>query len=230
MRGPLQHSVTAVCGWAEGRLTDGDGIRARRSGDGLPNGKRDRSAEARDRGWGSELVITVITGVIACVGRGDAGPCSHGGIVAGQGVAELVANGDGADAERARGSRSSSRGDEVQHGVGDHTRGRAIVIATDDAARSRRRWIAGRPHGRGCGGQAAARRAAVDGAKLRGGRDAEAAAGSDGGSSASGAGADAPSRDVRWGARRKNVEATLAEARTASDRRGERRRHAALTL
>ena len=37
-----------------------------------------------------------------------------------------------------------------------------------------------------------------------------------------------PRRTV--GARRKNVEATLAEARTASDRRGERRRHAALTL
>ena len=42
-------------------------------------------------------------------------------------------------------------------------------------------------------------------------------------------GRDAMPRPRRGGTA-KNVEATLAEARTASDRRGERRRHAALTL
>jgi len=50
MRAPVLHSVTAVCGWAEGRLTQSDGTRPQRSVDGLPNGKRGRSAEASDRG------------------------------------------------------------------------------------------------------------------------------------------------------------------------------------
>jgi len=78
-----------VC-WAEGRLTQSDGIRARRFGDGLPNGKRGRSADARDRGWRSAFVTTVNAGV-------------------GRGVTAPIANGDGADAGVARGSRSSPR-------------------------------------------------------------------------------------------------------------------------
>ena len=119
MRAPLWHSVTAACGWAEGRLSRSDGTRPQRSGEGLPKGKRGRSAEARDRGWRSALVSTVIAGVR-------------------RGVVALVAYGDGADAGPAHGMRGSSRGGEVRHGRDGRTRGRAIVIAAGDAARSRR--------------------------------------------------------------------------------------------
>ena len=70
-------------------------VRLRRAGDGVPNGNRDRSAGARDRGRRSEHVTTVI----ASVGRGDAGICSHRGIVVGQSVVASVAIGDGADGE-----------------------------------------------------------------------------------------------------------------------------------
>ena len=122
MRAPLWHSATSVCGWAEGRLTQSNGTRPQRSGDGLPKGKRGRSAEARDRGWRSALVSTVI----ASVGRG---------------VAAIVASGDGADAGPAHRMRGSFGGGEVRHGRGGRTRGRAIVIVADDAARSRRRAV-----------------------------------------------------------------------------------------
>jgi len=122
MRAPVWHSATTMCGWTEGRLSQSDGTRPQRSGDGLPKGKRGRSAEARDRGWRSALVSTVI----ASVGRD---------------VAALVAIGDGADAGPAHRMRGSSRGGEVRHGRGGRTRGRAIVVAADDAARSRRREV-----------------------------------------------------------------------------------------
>ena len=69
--------------------------------------------------------------------------------------------------------------------------------------------------------------ARAEGAKHQGGRGAGAAAGRVDGSSTSGAGADAPSREARWG-HGKNVEAILAEARTASDRRGKCRCQAAI--
>ena len=103
----------------------------------LAIGSVERASHARDRGRRSELV----TSVIASVGRSDAGSCSHGGIDVRQGVAALVANGDGADAGPAHGMRGSSRGGEVRHGRDGRTRGRAIVIVGDDAARSRRREV-----------------------------------------------------------------------------------------
>ncbi len=122
MRAPVWHSATSMCGWTEGRLTQSGGTRPQRSGDGLPNGKRGRSAEARERGWRSALASTVI----ASVGRG---------------VAALVTSGDGADTGPAHRMRGSFGGGEVQHGRGGRTRGRAIVIAADDAGRSRHRAV-----------------------------------------------------------------------------------------
>ena len=101
---------------------------------GLAMGSVERASHARDRGRRSELV----TSVIASVGRSDAGSCSDGGIDVRQGVAALVANGNGADAGSAHGMRGSSRGGEVRQGRDGRTRGRAIVIAAGDAARSRR--------------------------------------------------------------------------------------------
>ena len=80
--------------------------------------------DARDRNRRSELV----TPVIDSVGLGDAGPCSHGCIVVGQGVTALVAIGDGTDGEPAQGSRSSSREGEVQHGGGGRTWRCAVAI------------------------------------------------------------------------------------------------------
>ena len=97
----------------------------------------ERASHARDDGRRSELVTTVTTSV----GRSDAGSCSHDGIDVRHGVAVLVANGDGADAGPAHGMRGSSRGGEVRHGRDGRTRGRATVIAADDAGRSRRRAV-----------------------------------------------------------------------------------------
>ena len=97
---------------------------------GLAMGSVERASHARDRGRRSELV----TSVIASVGRSDAGSYSDGGIDVRQGVAALVANGNGADAGSAHGMRGSSRGGEVRQGRDGRTRGRAIVIAAGDAA------------------------------------------------------------------------------------------------
>ena len=80
-------------------------VRLRRAGDGVPNGNRDRSAGARDRGRRSEHVTTVN----ASVGRGEVGICRHRGIVVGQSVVASVAIGDGADGEPAHKCCSSSR-------------------------------------------------------------------------------------------------------------------------
>ena len=88
--------------------------------------RRARASHARDDGRRSELVTTVTTSV----GRGDDGSCSHGGIDVRHGVAALVANGDGADACVAQGSRTSSCRSELQHGGGGRTRRRTFAIGT----------------------------------------------------------------------------------------------------
>jgi len=88
--------------------------------------RRARASHARDDGRRSELVTTVTTSV----GRGDDGSCSHGGIDVRHGVAALVANGDGADACVAQGSRTSSCRSELQHGRGGRTRRRTFAIGT----------------------------------------------------------------------------------------------------
>ena len=196
---------------------------------GLAMGSVERASHARDRGRRSELV----TSVIASVGRSDAGSCSDGGIDVRQGVAALVANGNGADAGSAHGMRGSSRGGEVRQGRDGRTRGRAIVIAAGDAARSRRcalRFRAGLMEGTAvarllqCERPPTVRSTGADArSRLRRG-------GTAGRARAAQARMRRAAMRVGGGARRKNVEATLAETRTASDRRCERRRHAALTL
>ena len=69
-------------------------------------------------------VVVVANGVIT-VGRGDAGPFRRGGTMVGQGVAALVAIGDGADAGHAHGARSSSGG----RGSAGRTRRCTIAVA-----------------------------------------------------------------------------------------------------
>jgi len=88
----------------------------------------------------------------------------------------------------------------------------------EDAARRQ----AALPRGRAAGAEGRRSRTVTEGAR---GAAGEAAA------READAGREAPaSRDARWVGTAKNVEATLAEARTASDRRGERRRHCAICI
>ena len=120
------------CGGGEVRLPQAV-VRLRRAGDGVPNGNRDRSAGARDRGRRSEHVTTVI----ASVGRGDAEICSHRGVVVGQSVVASVAIGDGADGEPAHKSCSSSRMAAVFGVCGERARGPGCDLQTRSTLSSR---------------------------------------------------------------------------------------------